>query len=356
MSFSGGSFTVTNGVHSGSTTWQQDRDAGTPIKADRMDYALTDIATGLSKCVLKDGTQTITANLPMNDTKLTGLGDGSSRTDSVALKQVQDNAFNYAGVTTGAAGTFAGTLAPAISAYAGGAIYTFRAHQAANGSDLLNLNGVGTKSIVRTDGTALVAGDLVANKPAAVIYDSTLDKFILINPGSTNANLAAIAALAVTDSNIIVGNGSTWVAETGATARTSLGAAASGTNADITHMTGLIEETGWTPTVASSPGTIGSVSSTAKWWKLGEKLRAIVLTVQGVTASNDTEITATLPEGTASGRQGGGCTLVTNASAYVAGHWYMDSGQDKIKIQRIDGSVFTNGTWQFNVNAIYFMT
>jgi hypothetical protein len=35
--------------------------------------------------------------------------------------------------------------------------------------------------------------------------------------------LTAIAALAVTDGNIIVGNGSTWVAESGATARTSLG-------------------------------------------------------------------------------------------------------------------------------------
>jgi len=38
-----------------------------------------------------------------------------------------------------------------------------------------------------------------------------------------DAELSAIAALATTDSNFIVGNGSTWVAESGATARTSLG-------------------------------------------------------------------------------------------------------------------------------------
>jgi hypothetical protein len=38
-----------------------------------------------------------------------------------------------------------------------------------------------------------------------------------------SALLTAIAALAVTDGNIMVGNGSTWVAESGATARTSLG-------------------------------------------------------------------------------------------------------------------------------------
>lgn len=38
-----------------------------------------------------------------------------------------------------------------------------------------------------------------------------------------DAELAALAGLAVTDGNIIVGNGTTWVAESGATARASLG-------------------------------------------------------------------------------------------------------------------------------------
>lgn len=45
------------------------------------------------------------------------------------------------------------------------------------------------------------------------------------NVQAYSANLAAIAGLATTDSNIIVGNGSTWVAESGTTARTSLGLA-----------------------------------------------------------------------------------------------------------------------------------
>jgi hypothetical protein len=40
-----------------------------------------------------------------------------------------------------------------------------------------------------------------------------------------DAGLLDIAGLAVTDSNIIVGNGANWVAESGATARTSLGLA-----------------------------------------------------------------------------------------------------------------------------------
>jgi len=56
---------------------------------------------------------------------------------------------------------------------------------------------------------------------------SAMRTLLSLVPGTNvqayDAELAAIAALAVTDSNIIVGNGSTWVAESGATARTSLG-------------------------------------------------------------------------------------------------------------------------------------
>lgn len=46
---------------------------------------------------------------------------------------------------------------------------------------------------------------------------------------ASSANLTAIAALSVADNNIIVGNGTTWVAESGATARTSLGLGTSAT-------------------------------------------------------------------------------------------------------------------------------
>ena len=65
---------------------------------------------------------------------------------------------------------------------------------------------------------------------------------------AVNASLSAIGGLATTDSNIIVGNGSTWVAENGATARTSLGVTI-GTNvqaydADLTAIGGLAKTDG----------------------------------------------------------------------------------------------------------------
>ena len=54
---------------------------------------------------------------------------------------------------------------------------------------------------------------------------------------ASDADLTAIAALAKTDGNIIVGDGSTWVAENGATARTSLGAKAAAS--DLTTLSSM---------------------------------------------------------------------------------------------------------------------
>ena len=56
-----------------------------------------------------------------------------------------------------------------------------------------------------------------ANLKAAINLEAGVDFQVY------SAYLLAIAALTPTDGNIIVGNGSTWVAESGATARTSLG-------------------------------------------------------------------------------------------------------------------------------------
>lgn len=61
---------------------------GTTISSTWANSTLSDIATGLSTCVLKDGTQTITANIPMSTYKLTGLGAGSANGDSLRYEQV----------------------------------------------------------------------------------------------------------------------------------------------------------------------------------------------------------------------------------------------------------------------------
>ena len=61
---------------------------GTTIASTWANNTLSDIATGLTTCVLKDGTQTITANIPMSSFKFTGLAVGTAATDSATAGQI----------------------------------------------------------------------------------------------------------------------------------------------------------------------------------------------------------------------------------------------------------------------------
>ena len=98
-------------------------------------------------------------------------------------------------------------------------------------SDSVNSSKIVDGSIVNADVNASAAID------ATKIHDGTISntEFGYLNgvssniqtqldaKGASNANLTAIGDLATTDGNFIVGSGSTWVAENGGTARTSLG-------------------------------------------------------------------------------------------------------------------------------------
>jgi hypothetical protein len=72
--------------------WEADRDAGIAISAPRMDAQEADIATGLSTAITKDGQTTITANIPMNAHKITGLANGTLVQDAATVGQVQSAA------------------------------------------------------------------------------------------------------------------------------------------------------------------------------------------------------------------------------------------------------------------------
>lgn len=92
------------GVFERTYDWTDDQAAGTKVRADRMDTEMDGFATGLSNCICRDGQSTITANIPMNSKKLTGLAAGSSAGDSVRYEQVGllavANTFSVAGAQT----------------------------------------------------------------------------------------------------------------------------------------------------------------------------------------------------------------------------------------------------------------
>lgn len=99
MAFSSGTFTLYSPGNPVVT--------GTTIATSWANNTLDEIATGLTTCVLKDGTQTITADIPMAGFTLTGLGAGAAAGESVRYEQVITA--NGLKLSVGAALTGAGT-------------------------------------------------------------------------------------------------------------------------------------------------------------------------------------------------------------------------------------------------------
>jgi len=62
--------------------------ANTIISPSKYNTNMTDIASGITESIARDGQTTITGNLPMAGFRHTGCGDGVSSTDYVTLGQV----------------------------------------------------------------------------------------------------------------------------------------------------------------------------------------------------------------------------------------------------------------------------
>lgn len=74
--------------------WVTDRNAGTKIRADRFDAEMDGMATALSTAICKDGQTTISADIPFNNKKITGLADASAGTDALN-RQTGDGRYPY---------------------------------------------------------------------------------------------------------------------------------------------------------------------------------------------------------------------------------------------------------------------
>ena len=178
--------------------WTTDAANGVNIEAARMDTEDSGFATGLSNAITKDGQTTITANIPFNSKKITGLANGSARTDSIALGQVQDGTYRTLGTLGGSADTYTATPTPAITAYATGSEFNLKVNADNTGASTLNVSAVAAKNIKKYDGAGAVvdleAGDLQQDQYYKVIYDGT--QFIVLNPqapyiSTTNMGITA---------------------------------------------------------------------------------------------------------------------------------------------------------------------
>lgn len=87
MSWSGGTFTRTNGVYTGATVWFQDYSNAVKIVYDRHDYHDQDLAQGINACLNKNGENSPTVNISWGGFKITDLAAGAASTDSARYGQ-----------------------------------------------------------------------------------------------------------------------------------------------------------------------------------------------------------------------------------------------------------------------------
>lgn len=92
-----------SGTFSRLYSWVTDRNNSVKIRADRMDEEMDGFATGLSNAICRDGQSTITADIPFNSRKITGLGDAAAATDALnrqtADARYQRNAEDLTNIT-----------------------------------------------------------------------------------------------------------------------------------------------------------------------------------------------------------------------------------------------------------------
>lgn len=81
--------------------------------------------------------------------------------------------YNDYAADAGSTDAYAITITPAITAYAAGQEFTFKANTANTGAATLNVSGLGAKDIKKNYNTALATGDIVANQIVKVVYDGT---------------------------------------------------------------------------------------------------------------------------------------------------------------------------------------
>jgi hypothetical protein len=194
MGWSGGTFTR---VHD----WTTDEGSAIDIEASRMDAEDDNFESGINACIHKGGTNTPTANLPMGGYRHTGVDDAAALTDYASAADVIDQHLVYY-ADTGSANAYAITPSPAITAYAAGQKFAFKAGNDNTGASTLDVNSLGTKSIVDVTGTAVGANDIRQDGIYEVVYDGT--SFQLMSPkGYETGDVIKVATATDTRSSTV---------------------------------------------------------------------------------------------------------------------------------------------------------
>lgn len=178
--------------------------AATLIDATVHNALTADLATAISTAIMKDGQTTVTADIPFNAHKLTGVAPATARTDAATLATIQDGTGVYVSTVGGTADAITLTASPAITAYVAGQRVQFLASGANTTAVTVAINGLAAKAITKNGATALIAGDIPSGSMVTITYDGT--QFIMGTTGA--ATVPANASLKTPADNVFRVTGS----------------------------------------------------------------------------------------------------------------------------------------------------
>lgn len=180
--------------------------SGTVISSTAFNALTSDLATGLTTALTKDGQTTPTANITLGGYKITNLAAATLAADAVRFSQLQSGSTNTY-ITAAGADTITGTVTPTLTAYTTGQQFSFVAAGTNTTAVTLNIDGVGAKAVTRAGTTALAAGDILIGQVALVEYDGT--QFQLLDPNAfTNLRVSGTLTYGgVTLTNAVTGTG-----------------------------------------------------------------------------------------------------------------------------------------------------
>ena len=145
------------GVFNRLYNWVTDRNLGIKILASRMDAEMDGFATGLSTCITKDGQQTLTADIPFSNFKITLLASGISVTDAANIGQLRSASAEYA--SAGSVDNYTAGFSPTLTAVSTGmALNVYFGRTNVGGSTAtFNPDGLGASPLVGANGSAITA-------------------------------------------------------------------------------------------------------------------------------------------------------------------------------------------------------
>lgn len=321
----------TNGVYAAPSNSWNPAVTGTTINSTDWITLLADITTAFSTCLLKDGSQVVTANIPVGGFKFTGLAAGTTNGDSLRYEQLVGVYLLLAG------GTMAGNLLvpDAFLQITGSADATKKVVFEVDG---LTTATTRTVTVPDKSGTMAMTSDIVSTTP-------TLPRLIEnVGLSITLAANAVTIALKGTDGNDPSASNIVSVSFRNATVTT-------GTASKVQVIAALSG-------VIASGATLGTVSALASRVWIGAILNAGAVELAWFNARGGTAILPTVAPINESGLIS---TTAAGGGSNSAQTWYSTSARTNVPVTILgyfDSTQTTAGTWaqaitSLNVNPRY---